>query len=610
MEVINIFIVFLQRENYYIYKNMKKLFHAPTPGSLSISGHLSILGRLSTPGRLSMPGRLLIIGICVLCLASCGKSYEVAQVSAVRHRIDASLDSSPNMVAADLLSAYQERVREIQAPVLGVSLQHMEADRPESLLSNLAADILREASSRYGGQSADVGVMNMGGLRSSLPEGDITVGDVYKVFPFENKLFTLSLTGDQLLDLFRRFAAVGGQGVSGAQLTISKDGKLLKAAVAGRPIDKNKEYRIATIDYLAEGNDGMSVLREGTDRRLFDTLTLRQVVTDYIVAQTKAGKKIESTLDGRIRRLPLASSEGVGAPDTPKRLAEKKEQSQPATVGADGTDRQLSEVQPEVPVAPLSQEERSGDAPVLTLFHSSDTHSCIDPDGKSGLGGYVRRATFMEQVRKENPHALMVDCGDFSQGSLYYNLFKGEAEIALMNAVGYDVVTVGNHEFDFGLDNMARIFAMAEFPVISSNYDFGGTVVEDFVSPYHVVEQEGVRIGFVGVGPQLKGLVAEAGCKGVGYSDPIMAADSVAMYLKEHEACDVVVCLSHLGWDGDKLLIAGTRHLNLVLGGHSHSYFDKPLYYKNLDGRDIMLMHVGKNGQYVSETTIRLKTRE
>lgn len=570
---------------------MKKLHHAPTSG------------------RLSITGRLIIIGICVLCLASCGKSYEVAHVSAVRHEIGASLDSLPNAAASALLSAYQERVREIQAPVLGVSSHFMEADRPESLLSNLAADILRDAALRYGGQSVDVGVMNMGGLRSSLPEGDITVGDVYKVFPFENKLFTLSLTGEQLLDLFRRFAAVGGQGVSGAQLTISKDGKLLKAAVAGRPIDKNKEYRIATIDYLAEGNDGMSVLREGTDRQLFDTLTLRQVVTDYIVAQTKAGKKIESKLDGRIRRLPFTSSEGESAPDTPKKLTEKKEQPKPVADSVDETVGQALGGQSETPAVLFSQEDEREGAPILTLFHSSDTHSCIDPDSKSGLGGYVRRATFMEQVRKENPHALMVDCGDFSQGSLYYNLFKGEAEIALMNAVGYDVVTVGNHEFDFGLDNMARIFAMAEFPVISSNYDFSGTVVEDFVSPYHVIEQEGVRIGFVGVGPQLKGLVAESGCKGVGYNDPIVAADSVAMHLKEHEACDVIVCLSHLGWDGDKLLIAGTRHLNLVLGGHSHSYFDKPLYYKNLDGHDIMLMHVGKNGQYVSETTIRLKAK-
>lgn len=248
----------------------------------------------------------------------------------------------------------------------------------------------------------------------------------------------------------------------------------------------------------------------------------------------------------------------------------------------------------------------------ITILHTSDTHSCIDPDSKTGLGGVVRRATFVEQRRKEKPQALLVDCGDFSQGSLYYNLFKGETEVMMMNVMEYDVATIGNHEFDFGLDNMMRIFAMAEFPIVSTNYDFTGTSVEPFVRPYHIIKVDGVRVGFVGVGPQLEGLVAEANCKGVKYNNPITAADSMAAVLKEQEKCDVVVCLSHLGWQtgngvDDVHLIAGTRYIDLVLGGHTHSYFKEPLFYKNLDGRDIMLMHVGKNGQYVSETMIELR---
>lgn len=243
----------------------------------------------------------LLIYIGILCLTSCHTGYEITQVSGTRHEINASLDSVPHALAAEYLARFQEEVRQIQAPVLGVSTQYMEAGRPESLLSNLTADILREAALKYGGEPADVGIMNMGGLRSSLPEGDITVGDVYKVFPFENKLFTLTLTGEQLLDLFRRFAAVGGQGISGAQLIVSKDGQLLGATVSSKAIVKEQNYRIATIDYLAEGNDGMSTLREGKDRQLFDTLTLRQVVTNHIVEQTKQGKKIDSKIDGRIQ---------------------------------------------------------------------------------------------------------------------------------------------------------------------------------------------------------------------------------------------------------------------------------------------------------------------
>lgn len=243
----------------------------------------------------------LLLWACISLLTACHTGYEVVQVSGTRHEINATLDSVPHALAAEYLARFQEEVQRIQAPVLGVSTQYMEAGRPESLLSNLTADILREAALKYGGKPADVGIMNMGGLRSSLPEGDITVGDVYKVFPFENKLFTLTLTGEQLLDLFRRFAAVGGQGISGAQLTVSKDGQLLGATVNSKAIEKEQNYRIATIDYLAEGNDGMSTLREGKDRQLFDTLTLRQVVTNYIIEKTKEGSKIDSKIEGRIQ---------------------------------------------------------------------------------------------------------------------------------------------------------------------------------------------------------------------------------------------------------------------------------------------------------------------
>lgn len=242
-----------------------------------------------------------ILLACIFILTACHTGYEVVQVSGTRHEINTSLDSSPHALTTEYLTIYKNHVHEIQAPVLGVSTQYMEAGRPESLLSNLTADILREAAMRYGGTPADVGIMNMGGLRNTLPKGNITVGDVYKIFPFENKLFTLTLTGEQLLDLFRRFAAVGGQGISGALLTVSKDGQLLGATVNSKAIKKEQNYRIATIDYLAEGNDGMSTLREGKDRQLFDTLTLRQVVTNYIIEKTKEGSKIDSKIEGRIQ---------------------------------------------------------------------------------------------------------------------------------------------------------------------------------------------------------------------------------------------------------------------------------------------------------------------
>lgn len=249
---------------------------------------------------------LIYIGIACLtaCLTACCTGYTITEVKSTRHEIGAALDSTPHALVAEYLTIYQERVREMQAPVVGESTQFMEAGRPESLLSNLTADILREAVLKYEGIPADVAVMNMGGLRSTLPKGKITVGDIYKIFPFENKLFTLTLTGEQLLELFNRFANVGGQGISGAEIIIGKaNGQtyLAGATVGGEPIRKDKTYRVATIDYLAEGNDGMSTLRNGTERQLFDTLTLRQVVMNYIEDKTKEGKKIESTLDDRIQ---------------------------------------------------------------------------------------------------------------------------------------------------------------------------------------------------------------------------------------------------------------------------------------------------------------------
>lgn len=544
---------------------------------------------------------------CVLFLSACHTDYQIVQVTGTRHKIDASLDSTPHDLATEYLIRFQEEVRQIQAPILGVSTQQLEANRPESPLSNLTADILRKATLKYGGEPADIGIMNMGGLRSSLPEGNITVGDVYKVFPFENKLFTLSLTGEQLLNLFQCFAAVGGQGISGAQLVISKDGKLLKATINGETIEKSKVYRIATIDYLAEGNDGMSVLRKGIDRQLFDTLTLRQVVTEYIVEQTRNGEKIHSESDGRIQ---IKGAHLL--PSSQERAKKEKKNGSTSRSTAQGSElskESSSTIQPTdcSNISPSFSPKERGNETSITILHSSDTHSCIEPDAKTGLGGYVRRATFVEQVRKKNPQVLLADCGDFSQGSLYYNLFKGAVEVALMNVIGYDVATIGNHEFDFGLDNMMRIFAMAEFPIVSTNYDFTGTPVESFVRPYHITEVNGITIGFVGLGPQLEGLVAETNCKGVVYHDPIITADSVASFLKTEKHCDVIVCLSHLGWENDKQLIANTQHLDIVLGGHSHSYFQEPIYYKNIDNRDIMLMHIGKNGQYISETIVRFK---
>ena len=228
----------------------------------------------------------------------------------------------------------------------------------------------------------------------------------------------------------------------------------------------------------------------------------------------------------------------------------------------------------------------------LLILHTNDTHSRVEPipitdpnPEFAGKAGFVRRVTLIKEIRKQDKDLLLFDCGDFSQGSPFYNMFGGEVEVKLMNEMGYDAGIIGNHEFDLGLDNMARLFKMADFPVVCANYGVQGTVLE--------------------------GLVQAKNCEGVVFENPIEAAQRVADILKNREKCDLVVCLSHLGWQGkpysDETLILNTRNIDIVLGGHSHSYFDKTLFYKNLDGKEIPLQQMGKNAVYVGKMKVRME---
>ena len=254
----------------------------------------------------------------------------------------------------------------------------------------------------------------------------------------------------------------------------------------------------------------------------------------------------------------------------------------------------------------------------LLILHTNDTHSRVEPISITdpnpefaGKAGFVRRVTLIKEIRKQDKDLLLFDCGDFSQGSPFYNMFGGEVEVKLMNEMGYDAGTIGNHEFDFGLDNMARLFKMADFPVVCANYGVQGTVLEGLVKPYVILERKGVKVGVFGLSPALEGLVQAKNCEGVVFENPIEAAQRVADILKNREKCDLVVCLSHLGWQGkpysDETLIPNTRNIDIVLGGHSHSYFDKTLFYKNLDGKEIPLQQMGKNAVYVGKMKVRME---
>ena len=248
----------------------------------------------------------------------------------------------------------------------------------------------------------------------------------------------------------------------------------------------------------------------------------------------------------------------------------------------------------------------------ITLLHTNDTHSCIEPE-KNGNSGVLNRALLIEHIADSvgRENMLLFDCGDFSQGSLYYNSFKGSTEIELMNAMGYDAGTLGNHEFDFGLDNLAQLLKMAKFDVVCANYDFAGTVCDGLVKPYTIIERGGKRIGVFGLSPDPKGLVAQENYAGVTFTSPIEAAKRCVNELK-NKGCDAIVCLSHLGWKikneyNDERLATETAGIDIILGGHSHDYFEKPMISSNGEGKDVIMQQMGKNGRYLGYITLNFE---
>ena len=253
----------------------------------------------------------------------------------------------------------------------------------------------------------------------------------------------------------------------------------------------------------------------------------------------------------------------------------------------------------------------------LTILHTNDTHSCVLPLKTTladtllaGRAGFIRRISMIEQERAKDKNLLLFDSGDFSQGSPFYTLFKGDVEIGLMNRMHYDAGTIGNHEFDYGMQNMARIFKMANFPILCSNYDLKGTPLDEVVKKYTIIKRNGVKIGVFALDPKLDGLVSKANYGIIKYLDPIAVANDMATMLKNDKKCDLVICISHLGWEengmGDQMMIAGSRNIDLVLGGHSHTYFKTLRYIKNLDGKNIPVDQNGKNAIYVGKMILDL----
>jgi 5'-nucleotidase len=248
----------------------------------------------------------------------------------------------------------------------------------------------------------------------------------------------------------------------------------------------------------------------------------------------------------------------------------------------------------------------------IVILHTNDTHSRIEPVPESdriagNKGGVVRRINYIEQVRKENKNVLLFDAGDFLQGTPYFNLFKGEVETEAMNLMRYDAVTLGNHEFDYGLEILEKVVRRAKFPIISSNYDFSGTPLNNLIKPYLILKKDGVKIGVIAINIQPRGLIASGNYEGMKFLPPERVANELALKLKTTDRCDMVICLSHLGYTADKRLVGQTRNIDIIIGGHSHTHMKTPDILKNIDNKNVMVFQTAGRGIYVGRIDVELE---
>ncbi|MFD0861876.1 bifunctional metallophosphatase/5'-nucleotidase [Sungkyunkwania multivorans] len=244
----------------------------------------------------------------------------------------------------------------------------------------------------------------------------------------------------------------------------------------------------------------------------------------------------------------------------------------------------------------------------ITILHTNDVHSHIDPFDANhprnpNMGGVARRATLVERIRRENPNTLLLDAGDIFQGTPYFNFYGGELEFKLMSMLKYDAATIGNHDFDNGIDGLFAQLPNADFELLSANYDFKNTVMDTAVRPYKVFVKDDIRIGVFGLGIKLAGLVDQRLYKETVYNDPIEVAQDISRILKQDERCDLIVCLSHLGYSydnserpSDLQLASKTENIDLIIGGHTHTFLDRPTIVKNKTEKEMLVNQVGAYG--------------
>ncbi len=460
---------------------------------------------------------------------------------------------------ASLLLSYQSKMARVKE-VVAYSPKFLKKGYPESELTNLFVDLMMASVEKSSGKKVDVGLGNFGGVRVDLPKGDVILDDMLSMFPFKNSTVYLEIKGKDLRKIFETFASSSFQILGGVKIHV-KDGVLVSALVGGEPIDDEKVYSMATIDFLYNGGDSVNIKSVAFNVQKY-SVDVIDFVMDYVYELRKEGKPLTYHKDGR-----------VVIEDT---IPDK----------------------------------------YLSIVHFNDTHSRFEAERageNDGQGGIIERAAYIDSISTSvgDDNLILLHAGDFSQGSSYFTELNGDAEIDFINALGYDAVCLGNHEFDNGIEDLSRRLSSIEVPVLCANYDFSKTSLSEHIQPYTIIEKAGQKIGVIGLITHLGALVDVEALKDIKYKDIAKTANKYAKFLKKKMGCDLVICLTHLGFESENYndikLAKETKNVDIIVGGHSHTFLDKLVVEKNLEGKDVQIVTSGKWGLIAGELKVFLK---
>lgn len=484
---------------------------------------------------------------------------------------------------AKLIERYSPQMAYLQEP-LGYCPEAMTKFRPESPLSNWLADLMLEESERVCGEKCDVSLTNFGGIRTDMSQGEVVVDDIRSMLPFKNYVVFLKMSGDSLwtllnnMTLKNRFEVLGG-----VKVRVRED-TLYSVEIGGSPLIRGREYKMISNSFLLDGGDGIFLRRASNECRVLDT-DFYEMTVEHLRRCRAEGREITGRRDARILKeikyvsSSKSSSSSKGKVDTSKPVPFKYEK--------DG--------------------EHS-----LTILHTNDVHSHIQKirGGKNdGLGGIVERAAFIDSVRRADGrrNVLLLDAGDWDQGTSWFSVLRGKAEIEAMNIMRYDAATIGNHEWDNGIEELAGRIGKAHFKTLLCNYNINDKKLNRCLKPYTIVRRGGKKIGIIGVLVNVSTSVTHEVASQLEYIRPDGPVNKWAKFLKEEKHCDLVIVLSHLGMTayntdlGDVEMTPYLRNVDIIVGGHSHTDQREPKYVNDADGKPVLIVQDYCWGVYVGE---------